>query len=125
MMEDARTEFKREYTDTIRKSVLAFANTEGGCLYVGIDDGGQVLGVADADDVQKRIVSLCRDGIRPDVMMFLSCDRIMKNYVLGNPLQNSCQKLMVVCCVTKKVLSPFTRDFSIIDSMFWAVMITT
>ena len=77
MMEDARTEFKREYTDTIRKSVLAFTNTEGGCLYVGIDDGGQVIGVADADDVQKRIVSLCRDGIRPEVMMFLSCDRIM------------------------------------------------
>ena len=33
--------------------------------------------MADADDLQKRIVSLCRDGIRPDVMMFLSCDRIV------------------------------------------------
>lgn len=77
MMKDAKTEFKREYTDIIRKSVIAFANTEGGCLYVGVEDNGQVIGVADADDLQKRIVSLCRDGIRPDVMMFLSCDRIM------------------------------------------------
>lgn len=77
MIENANTEFKREYTDTIRKSVLAFVNTEGGCLYVGIADDGSVAGVDDADDVQKRVVSLCRDGIRPDVMMFLSCDRIV------------------------------------------------
>ena len=77
MIEDAKTEFKREYTDTIRKSVLAFANTDGGCLYIGIDDDASVVGVEDADDVQKRIISLCRDGIRPDVMMFLSCDIIM------------------------------------------------
>ena len=77
MIENANTEFKREYAESIRKSVLAFANTEGGCLYVGIADDGSVVGVADTDDVQKRIVSLCRDGIRPDVMMFLSCDRIV------------------------------------------------
>lgn len=77
MIEGANTEFKREYAESIRKTVLAFANTEGGCLYVGIADDGSVVGVADTDDVQKRIVSLCRDGIRPDVMMFLSCDRIV------------------------------------------------
>ena len=68
MIENANTEFKREYTETIRKSVLAFANTEGGCLYVGIDDDGTAVGLVDADDVQKRIVSLCRDGIRPDIV---------------------------------------------------------
>ena len=36
---------------------------------------GTAVGVADVDDVQKRVISLCRDGIQPDVMMFLSCDR--------------------------------------------------
>ena len=75
MIENSNTEFKREYTDSIRKAVVAFANTDGGCIYVGIKDDGTVVGVADVDDVQKRVISLCRDGIQPDVMMFLSCDR--------------------------------------------------
>ncbi|SEA19730.1 RNA-binding domain-containing protein [Selenomonas ruminantium] len=75
MIENSNTEFKREYTDSIRKAVVAFANTDGGCIYVGIEDDGTVVGVVDVDDVQKRVISLCRDGIQPDVMMFLSCDR--------------------------------------------------
>lgn len=75
MIENSNTEFKREYTDSIRKAVVAFANTDGGCIYIGIEDDGTVVGVADVDDVQKCVISLCRDGIQPDVMMFLSCDR--------------------------------------------------
>ena len=75
MIENSNTEFKREYTDSIRKAVVAFANTDGGCIYVGIEDDGTVVGVADVDDVQKRVISLCRDRIQPDVMMFLLCDR--------------------------------------------------
>ena len=55
--------------------MVAFANTDGGCIYIGIEDDGTVVGVADVDDVQKRVISLCRDGIQPDVMMVLSCDR--------------------------------------------------
>ena len=77
MIENNNTEFKREYTESIRKTVVAFANTDGGNLYIGIDDDGTAVGVADVDDVQKRVISLCRDGIQPDVMMFLSCDRIV------------------------------------------------
>ena len=77
MLEGEKAEFKREYTETIKKTVCAFANTEGGCIYIGIEDDGSVVGVANADDVQKRVISLCRDGIQPDVMMFLSCDTIM------------------------------------------------
>ena len=75
MIESSNTEFKREYTENIRKAVVAFANTDGGSIYIGIDDDGTAVGVADVDDVQKRVISLCRDGIQPDVMMFLSCDR--------------------------------------------------
>ena len=77
MIESSNTEFKREYTESIRKAVVAFANTDGGCIYIGVEDDGTAVGVADVDDVQKRVISLCRDGIQPDVMMFLSCDRIM------------------------------------------------
>ena len=77
MVEGMRVEFKREYSETIRKTVVAFANTEGGTIYIGIEDDGRVVGVSDADDVQKRVISACRDGIAPDVIQFLSCDSNM------------------------------------------------
>jgi len=38
-------ELKREYSDGIRKTVIAFANTDGGKLIVGIDDDGTVVGL--------------------------------------------------------------------------------
>ena len=36
--ENETTEFKREYTDNIKKEVIAFANTRTGIIYVGIND---------------------------------------------------------------------------------------
>ncbi len=35
-------ELKREYTADIRKEIIAFANTNGGTIYVGIDDNGDI-----------------------------------------------------------------------------------
>jgi len=36
--EDLNTEFKREYTEEIKKTIIAFANTGGGTLFIGIND---------------------------------------------------------------------------------------
>jgi len=33
LVENQTTEFKREYTDNIKKTVIAFANTDGGNLH--------------------------------------------------------------------------------------------
>ena len=76
MMEDEHTEFKREYTPKMIKSVIAFLNTEGGSLYVGIEDSGEVVGVPDPDSQANSIVSGIADNIRPDPMMFVRSDNI-------------------------------------------------
>ena len=36
--ESLTTEFKREYTEEIKKTIVAFANTSGGTLYIGVND---------------------------------------------------------------------------------------
>lgn len=41
-------EFKRELTDALKKEIIAFANTESGTLYVGIEDNGTICGIDDA-----------------------------------------------------------------------------
>jgi len=36
MQENTTCEFKREFTNDINKEVIAFANTEGGKIFIGI-----------------------------------------------------------------------------------------
>lgn len=71
MMENEITEFKREYTDDIKRTVVAFVNGLGGKIYIGIDDQGEVVGVDDPDDACLKIVQSCRNSISPDITMFL------------------------------------------------------
>ncbi len=77
--EDSKTEFKREWAESIRKTVIAFANTEGGTLWVGVDDDGNAVGVDDADGLMLRICNMVRDSIRPDLSMFVNCERMERD----------------------------------------------
>lgn len=65
--EDQNTEFKRDYTDSVVKTAIAFSNTNGGKILLGIDDDGNVVGLEDSDDVCKRCVQDLRDKVRPDI----------------------------------------------------------
>ena len=64
-------EFKSRFTEDIYKEVIAFANTDGGFVYVGIDDSGNVIGLENIDDEYTRITNGIRDAILPDVTMFV------------------------------------------------------
>ena len=72
--ENLTTELKREYTPTIIKSVIAFANTNGGTIYIGIEDDGSVIGVDNTDDLMLRVMNAVRDSVRPDVTLFINCE---------------------------------------------------
>lgn len=71
LLENSTTEFKQEYTDDIKKSVIAFVNTSGGTLYVGIADDGSVVGLDDADGTMLKISNTIRDSIKPDATLFI------------------------------------------------------
>lgn len=72
-MESKTVEYKREYTDDINYAVVAFANTDGGKIYIGVDDDGNACGVTEPDTVMLRVTNMIRDVIRPDVTMFTDC----------------------------------------------------
>ena len=40
IFETENVEFKAQITDELSKEVIAFANTDGGVIYVGIDNEG-------------------------------------------------------------------------------------
>ncbi len=70
--ESSTLELKRQVVDDIRKTVIAFANSEGGTIYIGVDDDGTVVGVKDIGDEMLRLSNIIRDAIKPDVTMFVS-----------------------------------------------------
>ena len=69
--ETENIEFKSQFTEEIYKEVIAFANTDGGVVYVGIDNEGNVVGLSDVDKEYTRITNGIRDAIQPDVTMFV------------------------------------------------------
>jgi len=69
--ETENIEFKSQFTEEIYKEVIAFANTDGGIVYVGIDNDGNAIGLTDADKEYSRITNGIRDAIMPDVTMFV------------------------------------------------------
>jgi len=73
MIENRTTEFKREYMDDIKYAVVAFANTEGGKIYIGLNDDGSAFGIDNTDETMLRVTNMIRDSIRPDVTMFTEC----------------------------------------------------
>lgn len=72
-LESKTIEFKREYTDDLKYAVVAFANTDGGKIYIGINDDGGVQGVKNTDGIMLQITNMIRDVVRPDVTMFTEC----------------------------------------------------
>ena len=69
--ESETIELKEVVVDEIKKEIIAFANCDGGKLYIGVQDDGTVVGVDDPDGVSLQISNMVRDAIKPDVTMFL------------------------------------------------------
>ena len=69
--ESETVELKEVIVDDIKKEIIAFANCDGGKLYIGVRDDGTVVGLDDPDGVSLQISNMVRDAIKPDVTMFL------------------------------------------------------
>ncbi|CAH1216511.1 hypothetical protein PAECIP111893_04144 [Paenibacillus plantiphilus] len=55
-------DYKQAYTDKIPITMCAFANAEGGSVFVGIDDDGKVVGVVNGDDLRLKVENWWEDN---------------------------------------------------------------
>ena len=88
-MRETRTiEFKEEITNAFLKTVSAFSNYDGGEIYFGIDDNGNVKGLSDIKQACLDIENKINDSIspQPDYTMELqNNDRTIKLTVKSGP----------------------------------------
>ena len=69
--ESETVELKEVVVDDIKKEIIAFANCNGGKLYIGVQDDGTVVGLDNPDGTALQISNMVRDAIKPDITMFL------------------------------------------------------
>ncbi len=67
--EGAHQEFKGliDNGESVAGEIVAFANSDGGTLFVGVEDDGSIVGLTDPDTVFQTLVHLCRDRCIPPV----------------------------------------------------------
>ncbi|GHU95175.1 ATPase AAA [Clostridia bacterium] len=68
--ESETAELKQQLTDDIKLEVMAFANSDGGTVYVGVHDNGEVLGLENAQEDLLSVNNSLRDSIKPDITLF-------------------------------------------------------
>lgn len=78
LYESESVELKGIYTPDLKKEILAFANTNGGTIYIGVQDNGEITGLDDADFVMQQVSNTIRDSIRPDVTMFTKIELVQE-----------------------------------------------
>lgn len=73
-MENVSVEYKRELTDSLEKEVVAFLNTVGGEIFIGLNDNGQIVGVDNADKASLAIIDKIENNIVPSAMGIFNVD---------------------------------------------------
>jgi ATP-dependent DNA helicase RecG len=72
-------ELKEVLTEDLKKEIVAFANTNGGTIYIGIKDDGTIVGVDNPIKIMESISSMIHDSISPDLTMLISVTQIAED----------------------------------------------
>lgn len=75
MRESMSLEFKATFVSDLNKEVIAFANTNGGEIYVGLNDNGTAGGLKNINDVELQCINHIANTIKPDITPFVKYEK--------------------------------------------------
>lgn len=64
-IESNKIEFKSKYTNKLIREIVAFINADGGKIYIGIEDNGNVIGAKNIDETLRSIADIITTQIEP------------------------------------------------------------
>ena len=94
--ENDKIEFKREVNDSLVKEVIAFANSNGGTIFIGYEDDGTIYGVSNARDELDKISNKLHDSIEPSV-----------DFLVNHQIKNEDGKDVIVVQVLQGTSKPY------------------
>ena len=71
-IETEQMELKRIYNESFEKEVVSFLNTNGGIIYLGVNDYGTIHGISDLDETMKKIANVIANNILPNPQDLIS-----------------------------------------------------
>jgi ATP-dependent DNA helicase RecG len=82
--EDSFTEFKEEavHSDNLAAEIVAFTNTEGGKILLGISDKKEIKGVSNPDKEMLRVENISRNNCEPPITVNIGKNKINNKIVL-------------------------------------------
>lgn len=84
--ESPSTELKRELVSDICEEIISFLNTNGGTIFIGVENNGSVLGISenDKDLVDVALSNKIYDNIFPSAVSFITHDYNEDNVLVIN-----------------------------------------
>jgi len=82
--EDLHTEFKEviESNEDLAKSIVCFANTDGGQIIIGVSKTGEVVGVENIDETMRRVDDVAFNRCEPPVTVVIETITVENKTVL-------------------------------------------
>lgn len=67
--ESSKVEFKTEdvHINSLAEEIVAFANLDGGVIFIGVDDSGEIKG-CERKNFEEFVVNVCRNNVRPAIL---------------------------------------------------------
>ena len=117
--EDSFAEFKRDVSQRsdFAAEMIAFANAEGGQIFVGVDDDGAIIGVEDAKQIEEAVLNIGRQNCNPSLIPTLDRISTDRGIVLvvnvprrtGPPHETNSGQCHLRVGSTKRLCTPFER----------------
>ncbi len=76
-VETETVELKTKYTEAIAKEFVAFLNTKGGTVYLGVADDGCVVGIANLDETMRKLSDTITSQILPSAQALIDLSAVM------------------------------------------------
>lgn len=76
-LEGFKTEFKRSVNSDLQKEIVAFANSSGGKVLIGVEDDGVVKGINIDNNTLSKIQSIARDCDPPILIRLESVNNVL------------------------------------------------
>jgi len=71
-VEKESVEYKIKLTESLEKEAVAFLNANGGDIYIGVKNNGEVVGIPNIDKVQLQVKDRLIFGISPSILSLIS-----------------------------------------------------
>lgn len=95
--ESETAEFKKSLSESkeIIKTISAFANTEGGRIFVGVTNSGKVLGVEIGKDTIERLINQITQNTDPKIHPHITVEKIDEKQIITIKVKESSDHLVL------------------------------